>query len=110
MKDRTEEIHVLLTRDEMDLIQRKMAEVGIRNRSAYVRKMAIDGYVVKLNLENIHELLSLLRRSSNNLNQLAKKANSTGSIYAAEIAELQNLQDEIWEATKEILARLASIQ
>lgn len=55
-------------------------------------------------------MISLLRRSSNNLNQLAKKANATGSVYGADIASMQARQDEIWEAAKEILARLASIR
>ena len=59
---------------------------------------------------DIHEMTSLLRRCSNNLNQIAKKANATGSIYGADIAELQAKQDEIWEIAKEILARLSSIQ
>ena len=54
-----------------------MAEAGVKNRSAYVRKMALDGYVVRLDMTDINELIRLLRSSSNNLNQVAKKANST---------------------------------
>ena len=110
MKDRNQEIHVLLTPEEMDQLQRKMMEAGIRNRSAYVRKMALDGYVVNLDISDIREAISLLRRISNNLNQVAKRANATGSIYGAEIADLKGKQDEIWETVKEILARLAVIQ
>ena len=72
--------------------------------------MSLDGYIVKLDTSDIHEMTSLLRRCSNNLNQIAKKANATGSIYGADIAELQAKQDEIWEMAKEILARLSSIQ
>ena len=64
MKDRNQEIHVLLTPEEMDQLQRKMKEAGIRNRSAYVRKMALDGYVVNLDMSDIREVISLLRRNS----------------------------------------------
>ena len=101
---------MLLTPDEMELIHHKMIASGIRNRSAYVRKMALDGYVVNLDMSDIRELTSLLRHCSNNLNQIAKRANATGSIYGADIADMKVKQDEIWETAKEILARLAVIQ
>ncbi len=110
MKERTQEIHVLFLPDEMERLKAKMAEVGIINRSAYVRKMALDGYCVNLDLADMKEMVSLLRRCSNNLNQYAKRANETGSIYAEDIQDLQDRQNEIWEIAKEILARLATIQ
>ena len=86
-----------------------MAEVDVRNRSAYLRKMALDGYCVNMDFSDIRELVSLLRRCSNNLNQYAKKANENGSIYAEDIRDLQTRLDEIWESAKEIMARLAAI-
>ena len=86
-----------------------MAEMQVQNRSAYLRKMALDGYCVNLDLSDIKELVSLLRRCSNNLNQYTKKANSTGSIYAEDILDLQKRMDELWSQAKEILARLATI-
>lgn len=110
MKERNQEIHVLFLPDEMERMKQKMAEVGIINRSAYVRKMALDGYCVNLDLTDMKEMVSLLRRCSNNLNQYAKRANETGSIYAEDIQDLQVRQNEIWEIAKEILARLATIQ
>lgn len=110
MKERNQEIHVLFLPDEMERMKQKMAEVGIINRSAYVRKMALDGYCVNLDLSDMKEMVSLLRRCSNNLNQYAKRANETGSIYAEDIQDLQARQNEIWEIAKEILARLATIQ
>lgn len=110
MKERNQEIHVLFLPDEMERLKQKMAEVGIINRSAYVRKMALDGYCVNLDLTDMKEMVSLLRYCSNNLNQYAKRANETGSIYAEDIKDLQDRQNEIWEIVKEILARLATIQ
>lgn len=110
MKERNQEIHVLFLPEEMERLKQKMAEVGIINRSAYIRKMALDGYCVNLELTDVKEMVSLLRRCSNNLNQYAKRANETGSIYAEDIRDLQERQNEIWEIAKEILARLATIQ
>lgn len=110
MRERNQEIHVLLLPEEMERIKQKMAELGIINRSAYVRKMALDGYCINLDLTDMKEMVSLLRRCSNNLNQYAKRANETGSIYAEDIRDLQTRQSEIWEIAKEMLARLTTIQ
>lgn len=110
MKERTKEIHVLFLPEEMELLNQKMKEIGVLNRSAYVRKMALDGYCINLNIPELKELISLLRYSSNNLNQYAKRANETGNIYAEDIKDMQMRQDEIWEVLKEILAKLATIK
>ena len=77
--------------------------------AAYLRKMAIDGYVVKLELPELRDFISLLRRTSNNFNQIARRVNSTGRIYADDIAEMKNLLEQIWEADNRILEKLASI-
>ena len=63
---------------ERELIAQKMEQVGTENLSAYLRKIAIDGFIIKLDLPELREMISLLRRSSNNLNQLARKANAGG--------------------------------
>ena len=60
MKERNQEIHVLWTREEMDRLKEKMEEAGVKNRSAYVRKMALDGYVVRLDMTDINELIRIL--------------------------------------------------
>ena len=78
--------------------------------SSYNRKMALDGICIRMDLADVRQLVILLRRCSNNLEQYARKANETGSVYAAEIANLQNRLDEIWELTRQSLARLAAIR
>ena len=110
MISRSQDLHAYFTLDEVKRIHERMAEAGVRSRSAYFRKMALDGYIVKLDMEEITEMVSLLRHSSNSLNQIAKKVNATGSPYGADIASMQARQDEIWELAKEILARLSTIQ
>lgn len=72
--------------------------------------MALDGYCVKLELNDVKEMISLLRRCSNNLNQYAKRANETGNIYIDDIKELEMQLENIWQTAKEILARLSTIE
>lgn len=110
MKDRINDIHTYFTSDELIRIKQRMQEAGVKNRSAFIRKMVLDGYIVKLDMDEITEMVSLLRHCSNNLNQIAKRINAAGIVYGADIADMQVKQDEIWELTKGILARLAKIQ
>lgn len=77
-----------VSEQEKKMIQKKMEEYGTGNLSAYLRKIAIDGYVVNLEMPELKEMVSLLRRSSNNLNQLAKRVHETGRFYDANLAEL----------------------
>ena len=107
---KSEIIKLRISPEERRQIQCKMQEMGIFNRSTYLRKMALDGYCVQLNLDGVKELTRLLRICSNNLNQYAKRANETGSIYKADIADLQKRLDDLWEKQKELLTELAGIE
>ena len=110
MQLRDKWVHFVMSQDELERMQQKMEELGIRNKSSYLRKMALDGYCINLDLRDVKELVLLLRRCSNNLNQYAKRANETGSIYQADIQDLQERLDGIWSDVKEVLVHLASIQ
>ncbi len=110
MERRNQEIHVLLSRSELARIRIKMEELGVKSLSAYLRKMALDGYCIRLDLQDVQELVRLLRICSNNLNQYARRAHETRNIYEADIRDLQGRFDELLSMGKEILARLASIQ
>lgn len=99
-----------VTPHEQELIQRKMAQLGTSNLSAYLRKMAIDGLIVKLDMPELREMISLLRRSSNNLNQIAKRTNETGRVYDTDIREVVEHQERLWEMANAILVKLAGIQ
>ena len=95
---------------EWELIQEKMAQMQIRNMSAYLRKMALDGYCVHLDLRGLREMTTLLKRCSNNLNQYARKANQSGSVYAKDIEDLRNLMKEILKNEELILKDLQYIK
>ena len=112
MTQRKREIPVffMVTEHEKEMIEEKMAQLGTKNMSAYLRKMAIDGYVVRLDLSGIAALVSLLRRSSNNLNQYAKRAHETGSIYETDIEDVRQNFERLWDMASQILTRLSTIE
>ena len=99
-----------VTAEERGMIEEKMAQLGTENMAAYLRKIAIDGYVVMLDLQELRDMVSLLRRSGNNLNQIAKRVNETSRIYAADIECLLENQEKLWSVAKEILGRLANLR
>lgn len=99
-----------VTSEEKAQIEKKMAQYGTTNMAAYLRKMAIDGYVVRLELPELREMVSLLRRSSANINQIAKRVNETSRLYDTDLAEIQKQQEEIWAAASCIISRLAAIK
>ena len=92
MADRNVVKNIRMTPEELQAIQERMKQFGTRNFSAFVRKMAIDGYVVKLELPELKELVSLLRYSSNNLNQLTRRVHESGRIYDTDMEDLQQSQ------------------
>ena len=93
--------------EELALIEQKMSQLGTVNREAYLRKMALDGYVVKLDLPELKELVSLMRYSSNNLNQLTRKVHETGRVYDADLEDISQRQEQLWDGVQKILAQLA---
>lgn len=95
--------------EELELIHQMMQQYGTENLSAYLRKMALDGYVVKLDLPELKELVSLMRRSSNNLNQLTRKVHETGRVYDADLEDISQRQEQLWEGVKEILTQLSKL-
>ena len=109
-RKRNIQLNFRVTAEELKQIEEKMGQLGVFNREAYLRKMALDGYCVRLDLDEVKELNRLLRICSNNLNQYAKRANETGSIYKADIEDLQRRLDAIWQQQKELLTELAGIE
>ena len=80
------------------------------NREAYLRKMAMDGYILRLDLPELKETISLMQRMSNNINQIAKRLNGTGRLYETDIQEIIQNQERLWSDVRDILSRLAKIK
>ena len=98
-----------VTDKEREMIDRRMAQAGMKNRRAYLLKMAVDGRVISIELDSVREMVRLLSNATNNVNQIAKRANQTGSIYAADLDELNARYDEIWVQMKVVLQKLSKL-
>ena len=110
MREKRDEIIILrTTKAEKNRIYEKMLGIGIRSLSAYIRKMAPNGYVLHVDLSDIRELVSLQRRCANNLNQVAIQANTYGGIYPEEIAQLQKDYAALWEPLSDLLKKLSAV-
>ena len=102
-------LHVMVSEGEQALIRERMAEAGIRNMSAYIRKMALGGYVLHVDLEPVKELVSLQRRCANNLNQAAIHANSYGGLYPDKLKRLQKDYADLWGPLSDLLKQLSAL-
>jgi uncharacterized protein (DUF1778 family) len=108
-RERGQHITFRVTEAERDMIDRRMAQAGMKNRRAYLLKMAVDGRVISVELDSVKEMVRLLSNATNNINQIARRANETGSLYAADIEEIQKRYGEIWGQTKTILRKLSEL-
>ena len=95
-------VEFVMSEAEAELVKERMAELGITNLSAYLRKMAVDGYIIHLDMGDIQEMIRLLRICSNNLNQYTRRANETGNIYAADIDDIRTRLDSLYRTYLEI--------
>lgn len=102
-------VEFVMSEQEAELVKGRMAELGITNLSAYLRKMAVDGYIIHLDMSDVQEMIRLLRICSNNLNQYARRANETGSIYAADVDDLRTRLDSLWDGMDKLLRGFANI-
>ena len=94
---------------ELAVIRERMQQYGTGNMEAFLRKMALDGYIVKLDLPELKELLSLLRRSGNNLNQLTRRVHETSHIYDADLDEIHQDQEQLLAGVQKLLQSLSAI-
>jgi hypothetical protein len=109
-REREIQLKFRVTPKEREMIEQKMTQLGTKNMAAYLRKISIDGYVIRLELPELKEMVSLLRRSSNNLNQLAKRVHETGRVYSSDLEEIVQNQERLWQAANDILAVLAKLK
>ena len=108
-RKREVQLNFRVSPEELALIEQKMAQLGTTNREAYLRKMALDGYVVRLERPELKEWVSLMRYSSNNLNQLARRAHETGRIYDADLEDISRRQEALWDGVHQVLTQLAKL-
>jgi hypothetical protein len=109
-RKRNVHLHLWASEEEAALIKERMNATGITSFGAFARKMLIDGYHVNLDLSDVRKMVRLLSNIANNINQIAKRANETRSIYAEDVEDIRRQYDSLWEAANKILAGLAKIK
>ena len=106
VRPRNVNLSMKVTQDERDMIERRMAQAGMKTIRAFVVKMAVDGRVIQIELESVKEMVRLLSNATNNMNQVARKANETGNIHAADVELLREEVENIWAQVKVILQKI----
>ena len=103
------QLNFRVTDREKELIEDRMQELGTTNREAFLRKIAIDGMIVKLEVPELKEILSLMRYSSNNINQIAHRLNESGRIYEVDVAQVQAHHEQLWNMLNSLLEKLNAV-
>jgi len=103
-RKRKKQVLMRLTEEEHALLQHRMYEASIQNQEAYLRQMALTGYILRLDLSEVRETLRLIANATSNINQVARRANETRSIYARDMMELyeemKNLRSQVSDIMK----------
>ena len=107
-RERPIQIKFFVSERERDLIHIKMKSLNTENQSAYLRKMAVDGYIIKIDFSEFRAMFADIGGIGRNINQIAKRVNSTSNIYGEDIAELKKQQGEVWRLLKFMLSKLPS--
>ena len=103
-------VSVRFTEAEHELLKKRMAVTGTSNQEAFIRKLSLDGIVVKLDVPELKEMISLLRYAGNNINQIAKRLNEPGRTYEADIEDIKDNQERLIELANTIITKLAAIK
>ena len=106
---RTVGLFTKVSPEEKAVIDQKMAAMGTNNLRAYLRKMTVDGYVVQVDMSSVVELVKLLRSISNNVNQIARRCNSTHNLYAQDVEDLRKGYAAVWQAIGDLLKKFESL-
>lgn len=102
-------LYTMVSPEEKEVIDQKMALLGTMNLRAYLRKMAVDGYIVQLDMGAVVELVKLLRSISNNVNQIARRCNETRNLYAQDVEDLRRGYTKVWEGINGLLKKFEAL-
>ena len=107
---KTRQMHFRVSEKEYELICAASSQFGTKSVSAFIRKIAIDGLIINLQMPELSDMVSLQRRCASSMNQIAKKVNATGRIYESDLGQIHHDLEEIWQAANNILAKLSAIK
>ena len=109
-RNRNVQIKFRVTDQELEQIDEKMRLIGTRNREGYLRKMALNGRILVLDMPQIKQVASLTGRLGNNVNQLVRRAHETGRVYDVDLDEILKKQSELTDAVREILMLFSKLE
>ena len=109
-RNRSRQVKFWVSEEEYQLLQKKMEAAGGVNQGAYIRKMILDGYIVNLDIPELKEIIRLLSITSNNVNQMARKLNTDGSIYQQDIREVEAQLENNYRMLRKLITKLSKIQ
>jgi SepF-like predicted cell division protein (DUF552 family) len=108
-RKRSKQLKIWVSQEEQDMIHQKMAEFGTDNMGAFVRKMVIDGYIVKLDLPELQEIIRLLGSIANNVNQIARRVNAGGNVYKEDLEDINTNLDQNYKMLRKVMKSLSKI-
>ena len=108
-KEKTTGFFFKMSPEEWGMVEKRMEQTGIINKSAFIRKMCIDGHVIILDSQLLSEIGRLLRITSNNVNQIARRVNSGGEAYRKDVEEVNNQLTEIRSCFGQLLSILSNV-
>ena len=108
-RKRNKQLKIWISQEEQDMIRQKMAEFGTDNMGAFVRKMVIDGYIIKLDLPELQEIIRLLGSIANNVNQIARRVNAGGNVYKEDLEEVNANLDQNYKMLRKVMKSLSKI-
>ena len=109
-RKRDKQLKIWVSQEELDMIHQKMAEFGTTHQGAFIRKMVIDGYIVKLDIPELKEIIRLLGPIGNNVNQMARKVNAGSSIYKEDIEEINTKLEQVYKMLIRVIRGLGKIR
>lgn len=108
-RKRNVQIIIRVTEEERSLIEEKMRQIPTLNLSAYARKILIDGYIITLDLQEVKGHTAQLQKIGVNINQIAKRINETGRIYADDMNEIKRAMEEVWRLERRLLLQFKGL-
>ncbi len=104
-RERKNELKIYLSDDEQYILEQKVKLSGMRSKSSFLRHQILYGFVYDIDYSELWEYNTTLSKISNNLNQIAKRMNATGNVYAADVKEVKELMKQVWHTQKAMLSK-----
>ena len=104
-RTRPNELRIYLSDDEMRILEAKTKAAGMRSRNDTIRHLIVDSILYEIDYKELREYNAQLGKIGGNINQIAKRINETHSIYKADIEEVKEEMNKLWQLQKSMLSK-----